>query len=450
MNITLPVAWLVSMVAAWSASAADPQLVHSFATETKLKGGFTHAGGLLYSAAEKGGDHGFGYIAAFDPSDGCLTPVHHFPKDTKVKGGFTRVGEWLYFMTEKGGPTTGFSFIGRFEPSIRVVTVVREFETNVKAKSGFAEASGLLWFATEKGGTGNGSIEKVAPDTGSLTSVAPLSLELGIKVESLAASADGRTVFAGAREGGDAAELSGKGAGSLLAIDVATGQIRKLVTFQAARHGAKLRGLTFAGEALWFIQEEGGDLQLNQGKGGGTVGKFHLTTGDLTTVHVFDGGATGFKPKGFVKTGDDFYFATEGGGAGGMGVFGALKGGARPEVLAELSAATSTKPDNVMSVVGNRLYFATELGGAHFLGGVVAFDLPNKLSAPALSIARAAEGKVQVRIQGTTVAPSVESSSDPRGPWNPLHVQPTAGADGWTFEIAPTVPAQFLRAVSAQ
>lgn len=233
----------------WSASASGPNLVHSFATETKLKGGFTPAGGLLYSAAEKGGEHGFGYIAAFDPSDGSLTPVHHFPRNTKVKGGFTLVGESLYFMTEKGGPTTGFSFIGRFAPSTRTLTLVRELSTDVKAKSGFAEAAGLLWFATEKGGSGNGSIESIASDTGMITSVTALSFELGFKVESLAASADGRTVFAGAREGGDVGELSGKGAGSLLAIDAASGQIRKLVAFQAGRHGAKLQGI----DARWRV-----------------------------------------------------------------------------------------------------------------------------------------------------------------------------------------------------
>lgn len=450
MNRTTPVGLLVSIVAAWSASASGPNLVHSFATETKLKGGFTPAGGLLYSAAEKGGDHGFGYIAAFDPSDGSLTPVYHFPKDTKVKGGFTRVGESLYFMTEKGGPTTGFSFIGRLAPSTRTLTVVREFETDVKAKSGFAEAGGLLWFATEKGGFGNGSIEKVTPDTGIITSVVPLSLEFGIKVESLAATADGRTVFAGAREGGDVGELSGKGAGSLLAIDTASGQIRKLVAFQAARHGAKLRGLTLVGEALWFIQEEGGDLQLNQGKGGGAVGRYHLTTGELTNVHVFDGGATGFKPKGFANAGGDFYFVTEGGGGGGLGVFGVLRGGGKPEVIGELDAATSTKPDNVMSLVGGRLYFATELGGANFLGGIVAYDVPTEQMPPALSISRAAEGKFVVRVEGGTTAPALESSSRPEGPWLPVGAALSPDSGNWVLELEANQAAHFLRAAAAR
>jgi hypothetical protein len=123
------------------------------------------------------------------------------------------------------GSTTGFSFIERFEPSTRTVAVVHEFDTDGKAKSGFVEANGLLWFATEKRGSGNGSIETVAPNTGSVRSVAPLSFELGIKVESLVASADGRIVYAVARKGGDAAELSRKGARSLLAIDVAKVQL---------------------------------------------------------------------------------------------------------------------------------------------------------------------------------------------------------------------------------
>lgn len=437
------------MLAGWNVGAAGLMTVHSFATETKLKGGFTAAGGFVYAAAEKGGDHGFGYIAVFDPASGILTPVHHFPKDSKVKGGFTRVDESLYFMTEKGGPTTGFSFIGRFDPSTQTVTVIHEFEMDVKAKSGFVEAGGLLWFATEKGGSGNGSIETVAPNTGSVTSVAPLSLQLGIKVESLVASADGRLIYAGAREGGDAAELSGKGAGSLLAIDVAHGQIQTLVSFQSARHGAKLRGLTLSGDALWFIQEEGGDLQLNQGKGGGTVGKFSLTTGELTTVHVFDGGSTGLKPKGFAKAGSDFYFVTEGGGTGGLGVLGVMKGGGRPEILGELDATTSTKPDHVMSVVGDRLYFATELGGANYLGGIVAYDVPIEQIVPTLSIARTVEGKLRVHVEAGTIALSLESAERPRGPWQAIRVAPTSGSSGWDFEIEPTQVVQFLRAATA-
>lgn len=39
-----------------------------------------------------------------------------------------------------------------------------------------------------------------------------------------------------------------------------------------------------------------------------------------------------------------------------------------------VAAETKLKGD-VMSMVGNRLYFATELGGANFLGGTVSFDL---------------------------------------------------------------------------
>lgn len=448
MNTRMLAGLVAGAITSWNLGAAPLTAVHSFPTETKLKGGFTPSEGRLYAAAEKGGDHGFGYIASFDPADGTLTPVYHFPADSKVKGGFIDVGGSLYFMTEKGGPTHGFGYIGRFVPSTAAVTVAHEFESDVKAKSGFVEAGGALWFATEKGGSGNGFIGRFVPDAGAVTSVAPLSPDLGIKVEALAASADGRTVYAGAREGGDVSELSGKGAGSLIAVDVASGDVRRLVTFQAATHGAKLRGLTVFGDGLWFIQEEGGNLEVNQGKGGGVVARYDLGTGDFTTVHVFDNGPTGFKPKGFARAGGDFYFVTESGGTGGLGVFGVLRGGAEAEVIGELDATTSAKPDHAMSVVGNRVYFATELGGAHFLGGIVAYDIPAAEGQPSLSIERLAGGRVRVRVQGqeSATAPILESAADPEGPWQVLETPLVAAPDGWTVELEASDATRILRA----
>jgi hypothetical protein len=439
-------------ITSWNLGAAPLTAVHSFSTETKLKGGFTPSGDRLYAAAEKGGDHGFGYIASFDPADGTLTPVYHFPADSKVKGGFIDVGGSLYFMTEKGGPTHGFGYIGRFIPSTAEVALAHEFESDVKAKSGFVEVGGALWFATEKGGAGNGFIGRFDREARTVTAVAPLNQVLGIKVESLAISADGLTVYAGAREGGEVAELSGKGAGSLLAVDVASGEVRQLLAFQAARHGAKLRGLTVSGDALWFIQEEGGNLGVNQGKGGGVVARYDPGTGTFTTVHVFDGGPTGFKPKGFAGAGGDFYFVTESGGTGGLGVFGVLRGGTEAEVIGELDATTSAKPDHVMSVVGGRIYFATELGGANYLGGIVAYAIPSGGAQPSLAIERIAGGRVrvQVRAEAGENPPVLESAAGPEGPWQVLQTPLVAAPDGWTVELEASEATRVLRAAAGR
>jgi hypothetical protein len=102
-----------------------------------------------------------------------------------------------------------------------------------------------------------------------------------------------------------------------------------------------------------------------------------------------------------------------------------------------------------MSVVGDRLYFATELGGANYLGGIVAYDVPSEQIVPTLSIARTVEGKLRVHVEGGTIAPSLESAEGPRGPWQAIRVTPTSGSSGWDFEIEPTQVVEFLRAAAA-
>lgn len=420
----LSLASLLIVLAGSVSALAQLEPVLSFIEETKLKGGFTSLNGRLYCATEKGGASNFGYLAEFDPATATLTPLVPFAKDCKVKGGLTAVGDQLYFMTEKGGPTGNFSFLARYRPGETAWTVVHEYGSDAKAKSGFVRVgAGELWFATEKGGAGSGSIEKLNLASGTVTTVASLTLADGIKVENLAVSADGQSVFAGAREGGDLAELAGKGAGSLFRVDVATGLLSKLVAFRNADHGAKLRGLTERAGLLWFCLEEGGDLTLNSGKGGGSLMRFDPATGTLTLVHVFDGAGTGVKPKGIVWLDDDLYFVTESGGAGNLGTFGRLRGSTVLEKLADLDATTSTKPDFALSAVGRRLYFTTELGGSGFLGAIVAYTAPGNAAPPRLTIAAHPQGLVL-------------SWPDDAGTWA-VESNDHLGGSGWTRETAP-------------
>lgn len=368
--------FLTGLFAALPALHAGLQLLTGFHTETKIKGGFAEHAGRFYFTAEKGGDHSYGYIGQLNPADGEITVVHSFTTDAKPKGGLVRVGDQFYLQGEKGSLTTGFGWVARFNPTNGEFIETHGFAGDVKPKSGLVHAAGSLWFATEKGGVGSGSIERFDPARQTLTTTAPLTFETGIKIESLVVTADGSAVFAGAREGGDAAELAGKGAGTLLRVDTATGALTRLTAFKAAEHGAKLRGLTLHGDRLWFVMEEGGDLALNSGKGGGTIASFDLTTGTVSRKHQFDGAVTGFKPKAFARAGGDFYFATEAGGVGGLGVFGVLRGGTSVESLAEFSAESSAKPDHYLSVIGGRVVFSTELGGPGYLGGILSYSLP--------------------------------------------------------------------------
>lgn len=387
MNPILRLVVLIWFAAAATAVAPAAGLVNlvSFTEETKIKGGFVEVAGQLYFIAEKGGERGFGYLGRFDPASGTITAVHAFSTETKPKG-LVRLGDTLYFQAEKGAATTGFGWLGRFDLATLTVSEALAFDSDLKPKSGLAVAGGVLYFATEKGGAANqGTVQKFAPDAGA-TWLADLTPELGVKIESWAVDPRTGAVFYGAREGGDLSQLGGKGGGALGRIDPGNGTVARLIAFHHETHGAKVRGLTLHAGRLWFVLEEGADLSLNEGKGGGALASYDLNSQTLTRHHVFDG-ATGFKPRGLVRVGDDFFVATEKGGAGGLGVLGVLRGGAAFEVLAEFDAAVGAKPDFALTVVGDRIYLTPELGTSGFLGGITAYELdsPDPLPAPRLT-----------------------------------------------------------------
>lgn len=438
---------LAALALALPLKAGGLEVLHSFTQETKLKGGFTEWNGRWYFTAEKGGERGYGYIGRFDPATGALEPLHSFATDAKPKGGLVQVGDAFYLQGEKGAAATGLGWIGRFDPATGEFTELAAYSADVKPKSGLVAAAGALWLTTEKGGAGSGSLDRFDPVTGELTTAVNLTFELGLKVESFAVSANGRTLYAGAREGGDAAEVGGKGAGTLLQLDTQSGEVNRLVAFKAAEHGAKLRGLTLHDHRLWFVMEEGGDLTLNSGKGGGTIACYDLDQGTLTRVHVFDGSTTGQKPKGLVRVGEDFYYVTEAGGAGGLGVFGVLRRGSTVEPLAELTAATGAKPDFILSVLGNRVVFTTELGGAGYLGNILAWPFAAQPATPAtLQIARSADGRLRLIWSDPERAFVLQTTSAlGLGVWQDWLGSPEVSGGQVAVELSPEAPTAFFR-----
>ena len=435
------------LVLALSSHGSGLEVLHSFTQETKIKGGFAEWDGRWYFTAEKGGEFGFGFIGRFDPATATLEPLHSFATDAKPKGGLVRVGNAFWLQGERGAAATGFGWIGRFDPHTGEFTELAAYASDVKPKSGLVAVGDALWLATEKGGTGSGSLDRFDLATGTLTTVAVLSFENGLKVESFAVSADRRVLYAGAREGGDAAEVGGKGAGTLLRMDTTSGQITRLAAFHAATHGAKPRGLTLHQNHLWFVMEEGGDLTLNNGKGGGTMVRYDLEQNTLERVHVFDGVTTGLKPKGLVRVGDDFYYVTEAGGASGLGVLGVVRRGTTVVPLADLTAETGAKPDFVLTPIGQRLVLTTELGGSGYLGTVLAWPLAMQLvEPPALQVARVEDGKLRLSWPDTDGEFVLQvTSALGTIPWQDWPGTPERTASRATVEIIPDAPAAFYR-----
>ncbi|MBI4326746.1 MAG: hypothetical protein HY674_16000, partial [Chloroflexi bacterium] len=312
-------------------------------------------------------------------------------------------------------------------------------------KSGLVHARGALYYATEKGGYANlGTIERFIPGQG-VETLSSLALADGIKIESWAADPDGGFVYYGAREGGDVSQLAGKGAGAIGRIDLSGGTVTKLVDLHFERHGAKIRGLTCHAGKLWFVLEEGGDPALENGKGGGVLANFDPASRTLTRLHVFNY-LSGFKPKGLVRAGDDFYVAAEKGGASGLGVFGVMQSGTTYVPLAEFDAAIGAKPDHYLTAIGQRVYLALELGAAGYLGGIAAYELAAPTSsAPFLTLSRVG-GKLRISWPVTASGYVLEVSSEVGArDWQAVGDLTSRVENQHVVEIELNGPTQFFR-----
>jgi uncharacterized repeat protein (TIGR03803 family) len=97
------------------------------------------------------------------------------------------------------------------------------------------------------------------------------------------------------------------------------GALTTLYSFTGGHDGADPGGLVKSVDGNFYGISSGGNTNLNNGYGYGTV--FELgTNGALTTLYSFSGGSDGADPGGLVQAGDgNFYGTTVRGGAGGAG-----------------------------------------------------------------------------------------------------------------------------------
>jgi len=414
-RVLLP-ALIVALCAAAKSFSAGLTNVFNFTEETKIHGGFVEINGVIYATAEKGGENNLGYLGKFDPAAGTLTPLVVFTNEVKIKGGFFPHKGELLFLAEKGAPSNQlFGWLGKFNPTNNQMILLHEFISDLKAKSGFTRIGDDLWFSTEKGGNENlGSIQKWPLAGGQPVLVASLNTALGLKVEDLDFDPFTQTLYYGAREGGDLTQAGGKGAGSLGKVDVPTGSITHLLNFHNVNHGSKIRSLTWRAGKLWFALEEGADMTLFGGKGGGSLMCYDPANGTVTRVHIFDGANTGVKPRSFGLAQGEFYFCTEAGGANSYGAFGVLRNGTNVVKLSDLTAELGSKPDFYLSSIGNRIYFSAELGGSGFLGSILAYELDVP---PRLAIGVGLNGNKRLTWPTSATGYVLISSPSLQGPW---------------------------------
>lgn len=411
--------WAVSLL-----QAQTIESVYDFEEETKIKGGFTVVGDELFFVADKGGAHGAGYIGSYNPSTQSVMRQFEFEEETKVKGGFFRENEHsLLFTAEKGGANQ-FGYIGRFLIGESRVENLYDFTEELKPKTGLTMVEENAYiFATDKGGTGDGFLGRWTPSEG-VSVVANFNPERGVKTEAALVPMHD-VVYYVSKEGGNLDQHKGKGAGVIGKIDLVNKEISPLILLDESVHGFKVKGWHRGDdERLYYLAEEGGRMEQNDGKGSGVMGVFNPQEGSLTVLHAFDEFTSGVKPKGApLKIGDRLYYTTSEGGVLGFGTFGYVTTEGEVVVLADLDSFTGAKSESYLTHFSNRIYFPTELGGAHFLGTIVAYSLPyTEPVVPVLDINMEGD-KIHVT-WSTTGAPGVyelQMASDfSLGEWHPV------------------------------
>lgn len=426
-----------SLPAAMQANAETQlTLLHSFTEETKIKGPLSPHGDYLYGVADKGGSANAGYIGRLDPSTGSWVPAYEFSTETKVKGGLVPVDHRLWFVCEKGG-AAGYGYIGAFDPADSTVIVLADFAAETKPKTAPTALDDQGWyFLTDKGGSLNlGALMRFHPAAG-LAVIASFDQETGHKFEAPPVAFQGRIWYA-AREGGDLSQMSGKGAGVIGTLDLQQGRVESRLVLNAANHGAKIRALLPVGDKLYYAAEEGGDLTLNSGKGYGGIGCYDPQTGTARWILVCDGPINGAKPKALVHHRDQLYYLCAEGGSTGYGLIGRIVNN-NPELVATLDASTGAKAD-ALTVWQNRLFVTTELGAAHWFGGIATLPLSASV-APTLSWHHQ-QGRLQLRWNPPENW-QLETAPTPTGPWSPVE---TAEATSGSLSVEPTDPARFFR-----
>lgn len=369
------------LVVATTTLAGGPTNFFSFTEETKIKGAFVQLGGELYFNSEKGGANAYGYIGKFCPTNRQITVLCEFSSETKAKG-LAAIGDELWFVTEKSGGA-GFGYVGGYNPARNVVSELCAFPESTLAKSPpFVLGTNGFFFFTEAGGAnGVGALRRYSREDG-LVTVASFSTPTGIKPEAVPVFHDGVLYFGG-REGGDTSQQSGKGAGTLGTIDLASGTVTALVNLNASNHGSRIKALLPFNGRIYYTTDEGGDLSLNGGKGNGAMGFFDPDTLELTKLFTCNGTSTGTKPKGLVAVEDRVYFNCGEGAANGCGAFYAVTEKYNVAMVATNDIPFGNKSDR-LTLYGNRIFCATEQGCANWLGGISAYEVdiaPRELAA---------------------------------------------------------------------
>ncbi len=389
------------------AIASPFAILHSFAGHpndgASPFGSLAISGTTLYGMTGNGGANGLGAIFKFDTTKNVLTVLHSFAGGTNdgdsPVDSLTLSGTILYGMTYHGG-ANGLGTIFKFDTTKNVLTVLHGFAGGANdgaSPSGSLTLSGTtLYGMTRSGGAGErGTIFKFDTTKNVITvlhSFAGAPNDGASPYGTLSLSGTtlyGMTLWGGAGDWG-----------TIFKFDTTKNVLTVMHSFAGrpsdgqypygslALSGTTLYGMTFEGSA--------GDQ--------GTIFKCDTTTGLVTFLHNFAGGASdGQYPYygSLTLSGTTLYGMTFEGGAGGKGTI--FKLDTTTDLVTVLhgfagGANDGASPYGSLTLSGTTLYGMTFQGGANNLGAI--FSMP---SGPLYTIAGIVTSSAGPAMPGVTV-----------------------------------------------
>jgi uncharacterized repeat protein (TIGR03803 family) len=375
----------------------------------------------IYGTAQGGGANGHGAIFRL-LADGTLEAFASFDAATTgqaPRDGIIEGSDGNFYGTTPGDAATTFGTVFSMTPGGELSTVVTfDFANGATPMGGLSAFNGALYGTTRDGGDmGNGTVFRVSlGDVPSFESLWSFGFFDGANPRGGVIQASSGSIFGTASNGGDG------GLGSVFHLSESPSSVATILSFAGLEGGStpsgrllqatdgNFYGTTLGGGAFGLgtvfkltpdglmttlvsfdggngLSPSGGLVQLGNalygtteqgGFGDGDVFSIDLTSGELTTIAIFDSFAevdpTGAGPRGGLTIGSDgnLYGTTEFGSITSGTVFKVTPGGE----LTTLASFDGFPTSGVVQGFDGALYGATEEGGDFGAGAIFRVALP--------------------------------------------------------------------------
>jgi uncharacterized repeat protein (TIGR03803 family) len=333
------------------------------------RGGLRELGGFLYGTTQEGGANGVGTLFRFDknsPAPITPTTLHSFAGTdgaSPASGVMQTSGDVVYGTTEHGGPGgygTIFQLILSPTPVVSSVAAFTGAEGADPSGPLLQAGDGNFYGTTISGGThGFGTVFRRTPD-GDATTVASFDGTNGAFPSGGLIQASDTHLYGTTEEGG------ANGQGTAFQLNLTTGELTTLASFDFAVSGAAPKGGLFQARDghLYGTTELGGTF--------GFGGVFRLTLTPAVSLEPllveFDGTNGAFPTSGVIQGVDDaLYGTTEGDVTNNLGTVFRLQVGSPLETLVAFDDVTvpgDLPAARLLLASDGNFYGTTAFGGA--------------------------------------------------------------------------------------